>query len=53
MDVGRLEKVDLIAEKWGGAPHYAGHVYVLGDDRHGKPFASRRPGRAGFHDHDG
>lgn len=35
MDVARLEKVELVGEKWGGGPHYAGLVYVLGDDRHG------------------
>lgn len=27
-----LEVVDHVAEKWGGAPHYRGSAYVLGDD---------------------
>lgn len=35
MEGGGVEKIELIGEKWGGGPHYAGFVYVLGDDRHG------------------
>jgi protein associated with RNAse G/E len=27
--------VELIAEKWGGRPHYRGPVHPLGDDEHG------------------
>ena len=29
------ELIDYVGEKWGGAPHYAGTMCVLGDDEHG------------------
>lgn len=35
MDTARHERVELVAEKWGGGPHHSGRVHVLGDDRHG------------------
>ncbi len=31
----RYERVHYVGEKWGGGPHYAGEVFVLGDDEHG------------------
>lgn len=35
MDVARHDKVEYLGEKWGGGPHYAGLVHVLGEDAHG------------------